>query len=110
MLWRVNHWINERWPLTIVLRWGARSDDICSIMPTDSGGGAAPFTAAFCDGSETVASVIANERAESADNEKRLMWRAANRLFPDDYADSYGLGVGLFGGSGGVGIGGGLSF
>ena len=93
----------------VVLRWGALGDDFCTTMPT-SPGSSTPFTAGFCDGRELVASVIATDPADTADNEKRLMWRAANRLFPDDYEQSSGIGVGIFGGSGGVGLGGGISF
>lgn len=49
-----------------------------------------PLVAAWCDGSEPVARVRAAGGGDRVARE-RLVWRATSRLFPDDYADSYGL-------------------
>lgn len=45
--------------------------------------------AAWCDGDRTVARVSLPAALTRAERE-RAVWRAMARLFPDDYADSYG--------------------
>jgi hypothetical protein len=73
--------------------------------------GAAPagvpgLLAAWCEGAAPAASVSGEAAAPGRAEAERLVWRATARLFPDDYADSYGFD--LFGLR--VGLGGSFGF
>jgi hypothetical protein len=69
---------------------GARA---CGAEPL----GAAPsapvprLLAAWCEGEAPAASVRGEAPAASRAEAERLVWRATARLFPDDYADTYGF-------------------
>lgn len=64
--------------------------------------------AAFCDGAEVIGLVREQAEVGSRRDVQRLLWRVAQRLFPDDYDSTYGINVlppGL-----GVGLGGSVGF
>lgn len=62
---------------------------VCADPPPPPAGPGAPLLAAWCEGSTVVARVRASGSTDPVQRE-RLVWRAAARLFPDDYADTYG--------------------
>lgn len=66
------------------------------------------LTALLCDGDRPVASVTGAAAGPDAADTERLVWRTAGQLFPDDYADTYGLN--LFGSRLRVGVGGSFGF
>lgn len=49
--------------------------------------------AVFCDGSRAVAEVNATASGPALTDTQRMIWRATSRLFPDDWENSYGLGL-----------------
>ncbi|MCS6779304.1 MAG: hypothetical protein NZ555_06345 [Geminicoccaceae bacterium] len=49
-----------------------------------------PLAAAWCEGARAVASVRVPAGTDRVERE-RAVWRATARLFPDDYAETYGL-------------------
>ncbi len=59
--------------------------------------------AAWCEGAAPAASVRGEAPAAGRAEAERLVWRATARLFPDDYADTYGFD--LFGFRVGLGLG-----
>jgi hypothetical protein len=60
--------------------------------------------AVFCEGGAAVADATATAEGRTRADAERLIWRTAGRLFPDDYAETYGFD--LFGRRVGVGAGG----
>lgn len=49
-----------------------------------------PLLAAWCEGARAIASVRVPAGTDRVERE-RAVWRATARLFPDDYAETYGL-------------------
>jgi hypothetical protein len=47
--------------------------------------------AAFCDGGRHVADATGEAAGSGPAEARRLVWRTTGRLFPDDYADTYGF-------------------
>lgn len=66
------------------------------------------LAALLCDGDRPVASVTGTAAGPDAADTGRLVWRTTGQLFPDDYADTYGLD--LFGSRLRVGVGGSFGF
>lgn len=62
---------------------------ICAREPLEAAAAGGPLLAAWCEGSTVVARVRASGSTDPVQRE-RLVWRAAARLFPDDYADTWG--------------------
>lgn len=64
-------------------------------VPTESAGRSVRIVAAFCDADRALGVVRDEESAAGpADHRfKRLLWRTASALFPDDYAETYGFGI-----------------
>lgn len=58
--------------------------------PADRSG---PFIATFCRGEDPVASVAGTPDGPDERARRRLLWRVAQRLFPDDYEDTYGVNI-----------------
>lgn len=84
-----------------------RAPDQIGTAPSD---GRLQVLAAFCDGDEPLGVARTEGRASGPDERdfRRLLWRAAGELFPDDYESTYGFGVlppGV-----GVGVGGSIGF
>jgi hypothetical protein len=90
---------------------GIRPTLICSddaTVPAPEGRVGPPrLHAIFCDGRSFVADTSGSIDESSADAVERLIWRTTARLFPDDYADTYGFD--LFGHRIGLGFGGTIS-
>lgn len=63
------------------------ADDLPAAAPR----GGVRLHAVFCDGPEPIADAAGESRDRSTAAVSRLIWRTAARLFPDDYADSYGF-------------------
>lgn len=51
----------------------------------------ARLQALFCDGGTFIADVTGTAEGDRLAQTRRLIWRTTARLFPDDYADTYGL-------------------
>jgi hypothetical protein len=66
------------------------------------------LVAVFCNADRAVASVSGVAAGGDPADTERLVWRATARLFPDDYADTYGLN--LFGSRLRIGVGGSFGF
>jgi hypothetical protein len=75
--------------LVMALDGLAEPDRICADPPPAIAQPGAPLLAAWCDGEAVVARVRAPGGTDPVLRE-RLVWRASARLFPDDYADTYG--------------------
>lgn len=80
-------------------------------------GDPATAAAAFCDSVGAVAAIKGRAVSPLASDMEQLVTSLTRRLFPDDYADSYGWGLGTgvslggwWGSSGGSGIGVGVGF
>lgn len=54
-------------------------------------GGPTRLLAVFCDGGGYVADATAEATGRSPEEIERLVWRTTARLFPDDYAETYGF-------------------
>ncbi|MDX1540986.1 MAG: hypothetical protein R3349_06235 [Geminicoccaceae bacterium] len=77
------------------------AENYTSNRPCVTGDGPVPepdpagarVVAAFCNGDQAVASTtgVLSDPEERA--RRRLLWRMAQGLFPDDYAETYGLGL-----------------
>lgn len=79
----------------------------CGAGPLGASPGASPrLLAAWCEGEAPAATVRGEAAAPGRAEAERLVWRATARLFPDDYADTYGFN--LFGLR--VGLGGSVGF
>lgn len=65
------------------------------------------LVAVLCEGPRPVASVSGTAAGPNAADTERLVWRTTGQLFPDDYADTYGLN--LFGSNVRLGVGGSFS-
>jgi hypothetical protein len=66
---------------------------ICAAdaLPAAAPRGGARLHAVFCDGAAPIADAAGESRNRSTAAVSRLIWRTAARLFPDDYADTYGF-------------------
>ena len=49
--------------------------------------------AAFCDGTEVIGVVREQAEVQRQRDVERLLWRVAQRLFPDDIGETYGINV-----------------
>lgn len=66
--------------------------EACLATASDGATGERPRLAAvFCRGGEPVAEVEGSAAGPGTRAVERLVWQSAARLFPDDYADTYGL-------------------
>ena len=84
---------------------------------TATTGDPASAAAAFCDSVGVVAAIEGKAASPLAGDVERLVTSLTRRLFPDDYADSYGWGLGTgvslggwWGSGGGSGVGVGVGF
>lgn len=75
--------------LVVALDGLTEPERICALEPLEAAAAGGPLLAAWCEGSTVVARVRASGSTDPVQRE-RLVWRAAARLFPDDYADTYG--------------------
>jgi hypothetical protein len=64
-------------------------------MPVAAAGLELRVLAVFCDGPEPLAESRTEGPVSGPDDRRlrRLLWRSANQLFPDDYAETYGFGI-----------------
>lgn len=77
--------------------------------PAEPANGAMQVLAVFCDGAQPLGEARVEGRVDRDQRQvQRLLWRAANQLFPDDYAETYGFGI--LPGWLGLGIGGTFGF
>jgi hypothetical protein len=77
----------------LVLRFGEGDPyALCGGAETETGARAPlHLLAAFCDGPRTIAALAATAAGPDARAMERLVWRATDHLFPDDYEERYGL-------------------
>jgi hypothetical protein len=68
----------------------------------------ARLTAAFCDERGLIAGVTGRAGGPNVTDTRRLIWRTTARLFPDNYAETYGFN--LFGNRIRLGLGGSFGF
>jgi hypothetical protein len=66
---------------------------ICAAdrLPAAAPRGGVRLHAVFCDGPEPIADAVGESDDRSTAAVSRLIWRTTARLFPDDYADTYGF-------------------
>jgi hypothetical protein len=64
-------------------------------VPDPPANGLMQVLAVFCDGDVPLGEARVEGRVDRRDGRRvqRLLWRAANQLFPDDYAETYGFGI-----------------
>lgn len=105
----------------LVIAFGAAPGalgDLCRPpAATAAAGDPASAAAAFCDSVGAVAAIEGKAVSPLASDVERLVTSLTRRLFPDDYADSYGWGPGTgvsvggwWGSGGGSGVGIGVGF
>jgi hypothetical protein len=73
---------------------GAAAADACRPAPPPgpaATGGAPSLLAAWCEDAYAAASVAGAAAGAGPEDVERLVWRATQRLFPDDYGETYGL-------------------
>jgi hypothetical protein len=77
----------------LVLQFGRGDPYALCVAPAAERDTGAPLhlLAAFCDGPRTIAALAATAAGPDARAVERLVWRATDRLFPDDYEERYGL-------------------
>ncbi len=77
----------------LVLQFGGGDPYALCAGPAPESDTGAPLRllAAFCDGPRTIAALAGTAAGPDARAVERLVWRATERLFPDDYEDRYGL-------------------
>lgn len=61
-----------------------------TLPPAVPTGSATRLRAVFCNGGAFVADTVGTTTGDAAELE-RLVWRSTTRLFPDDYAETYGF-------------------
>ncbi len=82
-------------PRLVVLHGLAARADPCAASPALTGD-PLRVTAAFCDGSGAIGAVAATLASPDDEARTRLYRRLARALFPDLYAERYGIGAGPF--------------
>jgi hypothetical protein len=95
----------------LVLRFAAADPGtLCGPTPAEAILPTSPvrLSAAFCDAQGAIAATTGEAAGPNLADTERLIWRTTARLFPDDYAQTYGFN--LFGNRVRLGLGGSWGF
>lgn len=76
--------------LVVALAAPGPAAGLCAAPPA-APSGSTELQAAFCEGRQAVAVTRADATGLAPRDLERLLWRSTARLFPDDYAETYGL-------------------
>ncbi|MDX6750348.1 hypothetical protein SH611_11070 [Geminicoccaceae bacterium 1502E] len=76
--------------LVIAFSAAGPADRLCDAPPTPAAA-REELQAAFCEGRHAVAAAAVDAAGLAPAATERLVWRLTARLFPDDYAETYGF-------------------